>query len=113
MIFLLILSFFTSTAFAALRTYNWDITWVEANPDGRLTRPVIGINNNWPGPLINVTLGDTVQVNVNNKLGNESCTIHWHGLLQKGTPFADGPEGVTQCGIPPGKSYTYSFTVRS
>jgi iron transport multicopper oxidase len=30
-------------ALAATVTYNWAITWVEANPDGHLTRPVIGL----------------------------------------------------------------------
>jgi iron transport multicopper oxidase len=30
-------------ALAATVTYNWDITWVEANPDGKLKRPVIGM----------------------------------------------------------------------
>lgn len=30
-------------ALAATVTYNWDITWVEANPDGALERPVIGM----------------------------------------------------------------------
>lgn len=30
---------------AATIIYNWDITWVEANPDGKLRRPVIGTYN--------------------------------------------------------------------
>jgi hypothetical protein len=30
-------------ALVATVTYNWDITWVNANPDGALERPVIGI----------------------------------------------------------------------
>ena len=99
------------TVLAAVRTYNWDITWVLANPDGRALRPVIGINNKWPTPLINVTKGDTLQVTVNNKLGNETTGIHWHGLYQTGSTAMDGPRGVTQCPIPPGSSFTYSFTV--
>lgn len=34
-----------------------------------------------------------------------------HGLFQNGTNWADGPQGVTQCGIPPGGSFTYNYTV--
>jgi hypothetical protein len=35
---------------------NWDVTWVTASPDG-FTRPVIGINNHFPCPAIEVRLG--------------------------------------------------------
>ncbi len=35
---------------------------------------------------------------------------HWHGLFQKGTAWADGPVGVTQCPIAPGNSFDYQFT---
>lgn len=37
---------------AATITYNWDATLVQANPDSRLSRPVVGINNKWPCPTI-------------------------------------------------------------
>jgi Multicopper oxidase len=86
-------SLFAQTASAATLNYNWDITWVQANPDGRLTRPVIGINGKWPNPPIIANLGDNVVVTVNNKLGNESTTIHWHGLFQVGNNNNDGPPG--------------------
>lgn len=36
-------------------------------------------------------------------------TIHWHGIDQKNTTVMDGVQGITQCGIPPGKSFTYEF----
>jgi hypothetical protein len=32
---------------------DWDITWVTASPDG-FSRPVVGINNRFPCPTINV-----------------------------------------------------------
>lgn len=100
-----------SSVFATVHTYNWDITWVLANPDGRLLRPVIGVNNKWPPPLINVTMGDSLEITVNNMLGNETTGIHWHGIFQTGSVAMDGPRGVTQCPIPPGSSFTYSFTI--
>ena len=36
---------------------------------------------------------------------------HWHGLFQKGSSWADGPVGVTQCPILPGNSFLYAFDV--
>lgn len=98
-------------AAAATVTYNWDITWVNANPDGATTRPVIGINGQWPCPTINVDVGDRLVVNVNNKLGNETTGIHFHGLYQQGTAQMDGSVGVAQCAIPPGSQFMYDFEV--
>ena len=98
-------------ALAATVTYNWDVTWVSVNPDGRKVRPAVGINGQWPCPTINVNVGDRLIVNLVNKLGNETTSIHWHGLKQQGSSSMDGPVGVTQCPIPPGGSFTYDFVV--
>ncbi|MCJ1290772.1 hypothetical protein MMC34_002314 [Xylographa carneopallida] len=108
---LLTLLITTKLVLAATVTYNWDITWVSVNPDSRHVRSAIGINGQWPCPTINANVGDTVIVNVNNHLGNQSTSLHWHGLFQQGTNAMDGPVGVTQCAIPPGGSYTYEFTI--
>ena len=53
--------------------------------------------------------GDTIQVTVNNNLDDEPVAIHWHGFLQTRQGWEDGIPGVTQCPIPPGKSFTYNF----
>ncbi|KAM0798798.1 iron transport multicopper oxidase FET3 precursor [Usnea florida] len=98
-------------ASAATVTYDFNITWVTRNPDGLLNRPVIGINGQWPIPYITATVGDRVVVNVINQLGNESTSLHFHGLYQNGTSDMDGVTGVTQCPIQPGGSFTYNFTV--
>ncbi|KXT04611.1 hypothetical protein AC578_8659 [Pseudocercospora eumusae] len=98
-------------ATAATQTFDWNITWVTANPDGMHERPVIGINNKWPLPRLNITKGDRVVVNMNNQLGNESTSLHFHGLFQNGTNEMDGPVGVTQCDVPPGSSFVYNFTI--
>jgi iron transport multicopper oxidase len=92
-------------------TFDWNITWVLANPDGAYWRPVIGINNQWPLPVLNLTKGDRVIANVYNGLGNETTSVHWHGLFQNGTTYMDGPPMVNQCEIPIGGSITYNFTV--
>jgi iron transport multicopper oxidase len=99
-----------SLALAWTVKYDWDIEWVTAAPDG-FSRPVIGINGAWPCPPIEATVGDTVVVRVNNKLGNESTGLHFHGINQKGSNIMDGATGVTQCPIPPGSTFTYTFTV--
>ncbi|KAF1914561.1 Cupredoxin [Ampelomyces quisqualis] len=109
--FLLPISLLSSIAHCATVTYDFDIGWTYANPDGQQTRPVIGVNGQWPVPPIVATKGDRVVVNVKNSLGNESTSLHFHGLYQNGTTHMDGPVAVSQCGILPGSSFTYNFTV--
>uniref|UniRef100_A0A1J3DFL1 L-ascorbate oxidase n=1 Tax=Noccaea caerulescens TaxID=107243 RepID=A0A1J3DFL1_NOCCA len=72
---------------------------------------VMAINGKFPGPTINAVAGDTLIIHVTNKLSTEGVVIHWHGIRQLGTPWADGAAGVTQCAISPGESFTYNFTV--
>lgn len=90
--------------------YNWTISWVNAAPDG-FSRRVIGINGEFPNPQIDVDLGDTVIVDVYNGLGDQSTSIHWHGIHQNGTNAMDGASGITQCPIAPGSSFHYEFLV--
>lgn len=98
-------------AHAATVTYDFNITWVTANPDGLFDRPVMGINGQWPLPYITATVGDRILVNVLNQLGNETTSLHFHGIYQNGTTEMDGVVGVNQCPIKPGGSFTYNFTV--
>lgn len=98
-------------ATAATVSYDFDVSWVQANPDGSTTRDVIGINGAWPLPVIEVNKGDRLIVNVTNSLGDKSTSIHWHGMFQNGTNEMDGASMFTQCPIPPGSSFTYNFTV--
>lgn len=99
-----------NAALAATVTYNWDATWVNANPNN-VSRPVIGINGQWPCPKIEANVGDTVIVHLTNKLGNQTTGIHFHGINQISTNWMDGPSMVTQCPLPPDMTMTYSFTV--
>ncbi|CRG91824.1 hypothetical protein PISL3812_08878 [Talaromyces islandicus] len=98
-------------AYAFVVTYNWDIGWITANPDGEYTRPVIAINGQWPSPTITANIHDTIIVNVHNSLGNQSMTIHWHGIFQQDNNANDGTPMASQCPIIPGTSYTYKFKV--
>lgn len=91
--------------------HEFNVTWVNRNPDGRHDRPVMGINGQWPIRALRVTKGERVVVTVRNLLGNETTSLHWHGLYMNGTAHMDGPPGVTQCEIPHGDSFVYDFTV--
>ena len=77
--------------------------------DGETFRSFIGVNGRIPGPTLIVTEGQLVKVNVINRLASESISIHWHGMHQRNSNWMDGVEHVTQCGIPPGASFTYIF----
>jgi FtsP/CotA-like multicopper oxidase with cupredoxin domain len=72
------------------------------------TLDVWGYNGTCPGPTIQVTQGDRVRINFENRLP-ESTSLHWHGLEvpieQDGVPY------ISQKPVPPGGTYTYEFTV--
>ncbi|OJD35382.1 multicopper oxidase [Diplodia corticola] len=96
-----------SSAVPRVRKYHWTIKDVELRPDG-VKRPMMTINGEFPGPMIECNEGDTLLVEVHNEAVN-STSIHWHGLYQNGTNFMDGTVGITQCPIPPGSSMQYRF----
>lgn len=73
-------------------------------PNGLVT-----VNGLIPGPTLLVTVGQTLVVDVVNKMTSSITTVHWHGIPQSGTPWMDGVPGVTQCPINPGSTYRYIF----
>ncbi|KAL8283587.1 hypothetical protein RQP46_005382 [Phenoliferia psychrophenolica] len=89
------------------RTYNFTIDARLGAPDG-FERPLFVVNGQIDGPLIEANQGDTISVKVQNNL-NTGISIH--GISQNGSTWADGPNGITQCPIPPFKSFTYTFTL--
>ncbi|KAJ1412857.1 Multicopper oxidase, type 1 [Sesbania bispinosa] len=95
---------------ARVRHYKWEVKYEYRSPDC-YKKVVITINGRTPGPTIQAQEGDTVIVEVNNKLLTENLAIHWHGIRQIGTPWFDGTEGVTQCPILPGDTFVYKFVV--
>lgn len=74
------------------------------------TKPIVTVNGKFPGPTLVAREGDTVLVKVVNHV-KYNVTIHWHGIRQIRTGWADGPAYVTQCPIQPGQAYNYNFTV--
>lgn len=63
--------------------------------------------------MIEANWGDTIQVTVQNNIENEGTSLHWHGILQKKTPWYDGVPSVQQCPIAPGKTFTYTFNAET
>lgn len=68
---------------------------------------VYAYNGHVPGPLLEVSEGDSVMIHFQNDLPEET-TIHWHGMrlpfVSDGSPFHP---------VAPGESHTYAFRVRS
>lgn len=85
---------------------------IESSPVKRLckTHKRITVNGMFPGPTLEARNGDTMIIKAINK-SPYNATLHWHGIRQMRTAWADGPEFVTQCPIRPGQSYTYRFTI--
>ncbi|KAK8065040.1 multicopper oxidase [Apiospora hydei] len=91
------------------RSYAWTITKQNAAPDG-VEVPLILVNGQYPGPVVEANWGDWIEVKVTNNMSNsQPAAIHWHGLLQKQTPWMDGVPGVGQCPIAVGSTFTYKF----
>ncbi|KAL8685364.1 MAG: hypothetical protein Q9218_007808 [Villophora microphyllina] len=86
-----------------IRPYDFTIKRGFIAPDG-VNKSVLLINGQFPG-------GDTFQINVHNQITGpeEGTALHWHGILQRATPWFDGVPAVQQCPIAPGKSLTYTF----
>lgn len=68
-----------------------------------------GYNGQSPGPTIEVVEGDHVRIFVTNRLP-EQTSVHWHG--QRLPSGMDGVMGLSQPGIPPGKTFVYEFVAR-
>ena len=88
--------------------YDWVITNTTLDYDG-VPRLALAVNGQVPGPIIECNWGDTIQVSVTNKMKNNATSIHWHGIIQKGTNDQDGVPGITECGIAPGDTRVYTF----
>jgi FtsP/CotA-like multicopper oxidase with cupredoxin domain len=99
---------------AALHKYEFNITGAILNPDCHEQGYAVPlINGQFPGPTIEVTQGDELEILVRNQLNVHNTSIHYHGIRQIGTVEADGVPGVTQHSIEPGKSYTQKFKVEN
>ncbi|KAK0449587.1 Fet3 protein [Desarmillaria tabescens] len=104
---------FASPVLAGVQELWWNITYVEdANPDGLFSRRVVGINNTWPIPVIDVSTNDSLIVHATNSL-DEVSTLHHHGMFFNSTSWMDGAVQVSECGIPPGGQFDYVVPINS
>lgn len=88
---------------------GYRLTIAQINADGFLKTSGKVFNKTYPGPLIEACWGDELVIHVKNNYNANGTTIHWHGLRQLGTGQMDGVNGVTQCPIAKGDSFTYKF----
>lgn len=89
--------------------YEWKVTYGTLSPLG-VPQKVILINNQFPGPRINGTSNNNVNVNVFNQL-DEPLLFTWNGIQQRKNSWQEGTLG-TNCPIPPGTNFTYRFQVK-
>ena len=89
--------------------YTLEIAPFTIEPSPRHRYKTFAYNGSVPGPLLRVTEGRPVSIDVHNRASHEEI-VHWHGLflpsqvdgaMEEGTPI-----------IPPGGSFRYSFTPR-
>ncbi|XP_074586289.1 L-ascorbate oxidase-like [Curcuma longa] len=95
---------------ATIRRFKWEVGYIYASPDCE-EKLVMAINGQFPGPTIRAKAGDTIHLQLKNTLHTEGVVIHWHGIRQHGTPWADGTASISQCAINPEESFLYRFKV--
>ncbi|XP_074587061.1 laccase-4-like [Curcuma longa] len=74
------------------------------------TKSIVTVNGQFPGPELIVRESDQLIVKVTNHVPY-NITLHWHGIRQLRSGWADGPAYVTQCPIQTGQTYVYNFTL--
>ncbi|ORX99152.1 hypothetical protein K493DRAFT_365755 [Basidiobolus meristosporus CBS 931.73] len=99
-----------SWASAKVVTYNLNVT-LEDHAADCFKRPSVLINGGSPGPEIHVRSGDQLIVNLQNSMAEAEFTLHFHGIIQRGTPYSDGVPYLTQAPIAPGGSYKYVINI--
>ncbi|KAK0639737.1 multicopper oxidase-domain-containing protein [Cercophora newfieldiana] len=90
------------------RSYNLNIQHATLAPDG-VDKRMITVNGQYPGPVIEANWGDNVEVRVCNRLPTNRTSIHFHGIRQLNTNYADGATSQTECPIAPGDCHTYRW----
>nr|GMD20209.1 monocopper oxidase-like protein SKU5 [Ipomoea batatas] len=89
--------------------YDLTVSYLTASPLG-VKQKVIGVNGQFPGPILNVTTNWNVVANVKNDL-DEPLLITWNGVQHRKNSWQDGVSG-TNCPIPAGWNWTYQFQVK-
>ncbi|XP_063975902.1 uncharacterized protein LOC135161862 [Diachasmimorpha longicaudata] len=81
--------------------------------DGVDMAGIMVINRMYPGPSIQLCVGDLAIIDVSNRAIGTSITIHWHGVYQKDYQYYDGVPFVTQCPIIHGTTFRYRWRAQN
>ncbi|KAK3226196.1 hypothetical protein Dsin_006058 [Dipteronia sinensis] len=106
---LLVACFFPALVESRVRHYKFNVV-MKNTTKLCSNKPIVTVNGKFPGPTLYAREDDTVLVKVTNHV-KYNVSIHWHGIRQLRTGWADGPAYITQCPILPGQSYVYNFTI--
>ncbi|XP_062154591.1 laccase-22-like [Alnus glutinosa] len=101
--------FFPALVESLVRHYNFSVV-LKNTTKLCATKPLLTVNGQFPGPTLYAREDDTVTVRVTNHV-THNVTVHWHGVRQLRTGWADGPAYITQCPIQTGQNYIYNFTL--
>ena len=66
---------------ATVHHHKWKLSYQNWSPDCMQTT-IISINGQYPGPSFRAREGDTIVVEIENKMPTENVVIHWHGVRQ-------------------------------
>ncbi|MFL5593073.1 MAG: DUF4396 domain-containing protein [Gemmatimonadaceae bacterium] len=92
-----------------IKIFDLDASVIRWNILPRTQVTAYAINQQVPGPRLELTEGDRVRINFTNHLP-EPATMHWHGLVVPNR--MDGPGYITQDPVLPGGRYTYEYVVQ-
>ncbi|XP_050711720.1 uncharacterized protein LOC126995868 isoform X4 [Eriocheir sinensis] len=85
-----------------------DCSRKECIPGDGVSRPLVVVNRELPGPSLQVCEGDRLLVDVHNSVLGCTDSIHWHGIHMKNQQYYDGVPYLTQCPIA-GNAFRYDF----
>ena len=94
-------------AYANVIKYQFDINTKVVDFTGEKAE-AMAINDQIPGPTIEATVGDILEVTFNNQMDTET-SIHWHGVLLPNDQ--DGVPHLTTQPISPHSSFTYKYKI--
>ncbi|KAK9724455.1 hypothetical protein RND81_05G073300 [Saponaria officinalis] len=91
------------------QNFTFTYSYKTLSPLGK-PQQVIAVNDQFPGPVIEVTTNVNVAVDVKNKL-DEDLLVNWNGIHLQDDPWQDGVHG-TNCPIPPKRNFIYRFQAK-
>lgn len=107
-LYVMVLCFFRCTAL----TQKFTLVIDYASFPGK-SKAQIAVNGTVPGPVLNITLGNSVELLMINNIHDQFTALHMHGMTQYKTPFSDGVPALTQClvsNFPGNNTFLYTFT---